>query len=96
MEHHTKVEYCSEDASPASRVAVHHHVVKETFEEVDKAPRPGAHGHHHHYGHHGRHHGHHHGHVEVREITIEEDVNTRTGAVYRKETTVIRTDDDDG
>ncbi|XP_062229305.1 uncharacterized protein LOC133927056 [Phragmites australis] len=92
MAHCHEVDCCSEEvrsvASPAGfgrHGGVQQHVVRETFEEVDKVSRTGGMGHHHH-GHHG------HGSIEVRE-TVQEDFNTCTGEYHeRKETVVVRAD----
>ncbi|KAL6839997.1 hypothetical protein ACP4OV_029807 [Aristida adscensionis] len=96
MAHYQEVDYCSEEAravaNPAGFGGVQQHVVKETFEEVDKAPRGGGRGHHLFHGH-GHGHGHGSGHFEARESKFEEDVNTCTGEFHeRKENFVVRAD----
>ncbi|GJM92120.1 hypothetical protein PR202_ga08551 [Eleusine coracana subsp. coracana] len=95
MAHFKEVDYCSEEVRSMARPGfgrhggggVEQYVVKETFEEIDQAPRPGGH------GHHGHHHGHDSGHYEARETKFEEDFNSRTGEFHeRKENFLVRSD----
>ncbi|XP_062207839.1 uncharacterized protein LOC133909427 [Phragmites australis] len=93
MAHYQEVDYSSEEvrsvANPAAGFGCHggggvqQHVVKETFQEVDKVSRAGGRGHQ----------GHGSGHFEARETKFEEDVNTCTGEFHeRKESLVVRAD----
>ncbi|XP_006645204.1 uncharacterized protein LOC102719341 [Oryza brachyantha] len=99
MAHYQEVDYCSEEVrsvTPAGGYlhpgaggrhgGVQQHVVKESFQEVD---RSGSYGH-------GRRHNHSsHGsdYLVVRETKVEEDINTCTGEVHeRKQSFLYRSD----
>ncbi|KAF0916446.1 hypothetical protein E2562_007534 [Oryza meyeriana var. granulata] len=90
MAHYQEVDYCSEEVRSVTPAGgyLHHggggvqqHVVKETFQEVDRSGRRAGH--------------HHHGpdHLVVRETRVEDDVNTCTGEVHeRKQSFLFRSD----
>uniref|UniRef100_A0A0D9V9B8 Uncharacterized protein n=1 Tax=Leersia perrieri TaxID=77586 RepID=A0A0D9V9B8_9ORYZ len=87
MAHYQEVDYCSEEVRSVKPNFLHggrgvqQHVVKETFQEVD---RPGRRAGHHHHGN---------DHFVVRETRVEEDVNTCTGEFHeRKESFLLRSD----
>uniref|UniRef100_A0A0E0JSK2 Uncharacterized protein n=1 Tax=Oryza punctata TaxID=4537 RepID=A0A0E0JSK2_ORYPU len=97
MAHYQEVDYCSEEVrsvTPAGgflhhggRGGVQQHVVKETFQEID---RSGSGRHHHNHNHN---HNHGNDYLVVRETKVEEDVNTCTGEYHeRKQSFLLKSD----